>query len=291
MPSRRSAFRHECSPGAKLRVLCVDDEPALKDIIATILESEGFEAVTAGTVTEALACINGQHFDLLVSDMNLGELSDGFTVVSAMKRSQPRCRTLILTGYPDYDAALAHLRSQADRFLTKPVRRQALLEAVRSLFTAAPAASGTRARLPDIVRQNKEELMRRWQRELNSRSAPAQLAPAENGGAGELPMVIDEIVNALESGQQEPEGDYQFCQDTLPSATRHGRLRRQQGCPLELMLLETRILQREMFRLIFEHLLDLDMSYIFRELAIAADAIAALAAGSIAAYIDTRDET
>ena len=60
------------------------------------------------------------QFDVLISDLNIGQPGDGFTVVSAMRRSQPACITLILTGYPGFDTALEAIRSQVDDYLIKP---------------------------------------------------------------------------------------------------------------------------------------------------------------------------
>jgi len=81
-------------------VLFVDDEPSIRLTLAAILRQSGFEVSVAATVDEALREINTQYFDALISDLNIGEPGDGFTVLSAMRRVQPTCINLILTGYP-----------------------------------------------------------------------------------------------------------------------------------------------------------------------------------------------
>ena len=59
--------------------------------------------------------MNHATFDVLLSDLNIGQPGDGFTVVSAMRRVQPKAATFILTGYPDFDTAC---RPFAARWMT-----------------------------------------------------------------------------------------------------------------------------------------------------------------------------
>jgi len=57
--------------------------------LGTILETRGYEVTTAGTVAEALAAIQRQSYDVLLSDLNIGEPYDGFTVASATRCLHP----------------------------------------------------------------------------------------------------------------------------------------------------------------------------------------------------------
>jgi len=77
-----------------VRVLFVDDEPGIRLTMPQTLEQHGFSVTAVGTVNEALAEIMSAQFDVLLSDLNIGQPSDGFTVVSAMRRTQPECVTL-----------------------------------------------------------------------------------------------------------------------------------------------------------------------------------------------------
>src|ERR1035437_1415156 len=103
-----------------VRVLFVDDEPGIRLTMPEILHQHGFSVTAVGTVNEALAVITSAQFDVLISDLNIGQPGDGFTVVSAMRRTQPECLTLILTGYPGFETALQAIRSQVDDYLIKP---------------------------------------------------------------------------------------------------------------------------------------------------------------------------
>lgn len=116
------------------RVLFVDDEPSIRLTLPPVLEENGFEVRSAGSVAEALVEISSQQFDVLLSDLNIGEEGDGFRVVSEMRRAQPDCVTVILTGYPSFDTALEGIRHQVDDYLVKPADVEALLKSLRGKF-------------------------------------------------------------------------------------------------------------------------------------------------------------
>ncbi len=101
------------------RVLFVDDEPSIRVTLPAILKRNGFDVTAVGTVAEAIAAISQTQFDILLSDLNIGEPGDGFTVVSAMRRVQPQARSFILTGYPDFESALRAIRNQVDDGLVR----------------------------------------------------------------------------------------------------------------------------------------------------------------------------
>src|SRR5262249_36018443 len=88
------------------KLLFVDDDKSIRQTLPRILAKEGFDCTIAASVPEALSQISRQRFDILLSDLNVGEPGDGFIVVGAMRRVQPHARTYILTGYPDFASAL-----------------------------------------------------------------------------------------------------------------------------------------------------------------------------------------
>src|SRR5579864_101593 len=89
------------------KVLLVDDDDAVRDMMAVSLEHKGFEVVAAANVTEALRFIATETFDTLITDLHMPNPSDGFTVVSAMRHSQPNALTLLVSGYPDVQSAMS----------------------------------------------------------------------------------------------------------------------------------------------------------------------------------------
>jgi DNA-binding NtrC family response regulator len=123
------------------RILFVDDEPSIRLTLPAILQENGFEVTTAASVAEAMSEISRSRFDALLSDLNISENGDGFLVVSAMRRSQPDCVTMILTGYPGFETAVQGIRNQVDDYWTKPADIDALVTSLNGKL----ASKSTRA--------------------------------------------------------------------------------------------------------------------------------------------------
>jgi DNA-binding NtrC family response regulator len=118
------------------RILFVDDEPNIRLTLPPVLEQHGFEVKTAATVAEAVAQISTSRFDVLISDLNVGENGDGFRVVGAMREKQPDCITLILTGYPAFETAVEALHQRVDDYVVKPVDVDVLINFLRQKLAA-----------------------------------------------------------------------------------------------------------------------------------------------------------
>ena len=82
------------------KILFVDDDPNIRLTLPEILRQHGFEVAVAATVPEALKIISTENFEVLLSDLNIGEPGDGFTVVSAMRRIQPSASNDYSHGIP-----------------------------------------------------------------------------------------------------------------------------------------------------------------------------------------------
>jgi len=118
------------------RVLFVDDEPSIRLTLPSVLERHGFEVTTAASVPAALREIRSSRFDVLLSDLNIGEEGDGFRIVSAMRSAQPRCVNVILTGYPALESAVQAIRSQVDDYLVKPADVDTIIQVLREKLAA-----------------------------------------------------------------------------------------------------------------------------------------------------------
>src|SRR3984957_8580935 len=82
------------------RLLFVDDESGIRLTLSAILHQNGFDVTVAASVPEALALIGKNRYEVLLSDLNIGEPGDGFTVVSAMRRPQPKAPLFTWMVYP-----------------------------------------------------------------------------------------------------------------------------------------------------------------------------------------------
>jgi ActR/RegA family two-component response regulator len=130
--SRRIATKRE--GGNEL--LFVDDEPSIRLTLPPILQQRGFHVQVASNVSEALAVIKTHRFDVLLSDINIEQEGDGFTVVEAMRKANPDAVTILLTGYPAFESAVRSIRVEVDDYFTKPADLDAIVSTIdRKLLT------------------------------------------------------------------------------------------------------------------------------------------------------------
>src|SRR5581483_5020896 len=147
----------------KPKVLFVDDEENIRLTLGMYLDEKGFRVTTAATVPEALKLITQQKFDVLIADLNVGYPGDGFTVVSAMRRTHRGAVTFILTGYPAFDTALQAIRLQVDDYITKPTDTDELVDKIRQrLAEPKPVRYVPTKRLAEIVSENVGPITRHW---------------------------------------------------------------------------------------------------------------------------------
>jgi len=117
-------------------LLFVDDEPSIRLTLPPILEQSGFEIRVADSVQSALKEISGQKFDVLLSDLNIGEPRDGFLVVKAAREANPRCVAILLTGYPDLDSEMESIKKEIDGYFVKPADIENLLKTIEQKLAA-----------------------------------------------------------------------------------------------------------------------------------------------------------
>lgn len=83
-----------------LRLLLVDDEPAILRLLRTILELAEFEVQTCASAGEAIPRLKQEKFDLIVTDMRMESVTAGYDVVRAAVKLKPRPVVVILTAFP-----------------------------------------------------------------------------------------------------------------------------------------------------------------------------------------------
>ncbi|MBI5408943.1 MAG: sigma-54-dependent Fis family transcriptional regulator [Nitrospirae bacterium] len=111
-------------------ILVVDDEPLQRDILKTILESEGYETHTAASGKEALAILETIHPDVILSDLRM-EGMDGLELLEAIPRKPFEPSIIIITAHGTISSAVEAVRKGAFDYLTKPLNKDTLLLNVR----------------------------------------------------------------------------------------------------------------------------------------------------------------
>src|ERR1700730_17282404 len=125
----------------KARVSFVDDEPGIRLTLPRVLAGFGFDITSVGSLDDALAQIQTGRFDILLTDFNLPEPNAGFTVIEAMRKTQPRCINFILTGYPADDSFQRANGHEVAHYFVKPVEIEEMVETIKRKL----AAQGSRA--------------------------------------------------------------------------------------------------------------------------------------------------
>jgi putative nucleotidyltransferase with HDIG domain len=112
------------------RILVVDDEDAIREIVATMLSTAGYACKHAGSGIEALAVLNsGEEFELMLSDLMMADL-DGIGLLERTKEKYPDMPVVMVTAVHDISVALAAIRNGAYDYLLKPFEREQLLNTV-----------------------------------------------------------------------------------------------------------------------------------------------------------------
>jgi len=244
-----------------VRLLFVDDEPLIRITLSKILEQEGFQVTVAATVPEALEYITKGKFDLLLSDLNIGQPGDGFTVISAMRRSQPEVVTIILTGFPDFDTALQALRSQVDDYLTKPTDIKTLIAVINENMQKPRRHSPVQMkRVSTVLRENANQIVEDWLVASTQDREVSRVSLAKRERIDHLPAILVELAERVESNRFEA-GD-----EAREAARAHGKERRHQGYTARQVVAEARILHNVVSNTVQRHLLSIDMSTLTSDL-------------------------
>src|SRR5262245_13204022 len=102
------------------KVLIVDDEPAIRWVLAEALRGWGYETVEAGTGEATLAAIIAGQPAAILLDINLPD-SSGLDLLREIKRRSPHSAVIMITAETLFENAVAALRGGADDFIGKPI--------------------------------------------------------------------------------------------------------------------------------------------------------------------------
>jgi YesN/AraC family two-component response regulator len=188
---------------------------------------------------------------VLLSDLNIGNPGDGFTVVSAMRRTQPDCVTLILTGYPGFETALQAIRNQVDDYLVKPTEIARLIDTIeRRLKQRTRHQPMPLRRVAEIMRENCDQVIARALSFLSGKRHQQQLA-------GAMRDLLLAMVRAMTSG---------LVRESLAQGAGYGKLRGEQGRSIDDLFEEFRALERAVYEIVQENLLCVDVSNLVPDL-------------------------
>ncbi|MGH9482637.1 MAG: response regulator, partial [Terriglobales bacterium] len=165
------------------RLLVVDDEPMVRELLCSYLGENGFECLGSGGVEDALRCLASGRIDLIISDLHMPGRT-GLELLEAVGVSYPETAFLMATAAPDTRVAIEAMRNGAADFLLKPLDLKHVLATVRE------ALERQRARLAvERRRREVERLLAERTEQLSFALRQLQQASAETLQA--LAMAVD----------------------------------------------------------------------------------------------------
>src|SRR6202045_2939751 len=112
------------------RILVVDDEESIREIVSSMISTAGYKCQQAASGMEALALLeSGEEFELMLSDLMMANL-DGIGLLERTKERFPEMPVVMVTAVHDISVALAAIRNGAYDYLLKPFEREQLLNTV-----------------------------------------------------------------------------------------------------------------------------------------------------------------
>jgi ActR/RegA family two-component response regulator len=261
-----------------ISMLFVDDEDSIRKTLPLLLERQGFTVTCAGTVPEALSLIAQQKFQVLLTDLNIDHPGDGFAIVSAMRSTQPDALRFILTGYPAFDSALEAMRQQVDDYLVKPTDVETLVQSIKSkVGNRTPARLMRGNRLPDVIEEHLSSIIANFLKQAKADPDLSSVPMSDSERTDHIPRLLSA---AMRLAAEEP-----ITKEDRECSVIHGALRRKQGYTVPLLIRESRLVKFTVAGALQEHLLEIDISYLIRDMVTAFGTIDKLLEDSVRAFL------
>src|SRR3982751_2570541 len=149
-----------------MRILVVDDEPAVREAVERALRLEGHDVLLAADGQEALGALDTRPPDAIVLDVLMPRV-DGLELCRRMRRRGDRTPVLMVTARDAVDDRVAGLDSGADDYLIKPFAFSELLARIRALLRREPAFKGTVLQVADLEMDTARRTVRRGDRPIS----------------------------------------------------------------------------------------------------------------------------
>jgi len=271
------------------KVLLVDDDNAVREMMTSTLQHKGFAVVAAASVTEALQRITTEKFDVLITDLHMPNPGDGLTVVTAMRHAQPDALTLLTSGYPDVQTAMATILMEADEIIAKPFEVGRLAELVREKMLARkPTLRVEKQRVGAILQRCSSTIIADWLLRAKRSKELNCLALSDEQRTGHLPKLVQDLALRLsQTGSIHERNDA----GVSSSAAAHGELRYLQRYTPAMLVHESRILQVTIFETLQNNLDHLDFSLLLPDVMKIADEVDSQLTQSMDSYMNAMQKS
>jgi CheY-like chemotaxis protein len=268
------------------KILVVDDNEQVRASLTAVLQINHFRVTTAANVGEALGLIAHEFFDVLLCDLHMPGAGDGFTVVSAMRHTNPDAVTLVFTGYPALEQAMDAILLQADEILVKPLAIPTLVTLIREkLQKRGKRKVRSAERVAAILERDAMQTITNWltrvEREGELTCVPLRLEQR----MGHLPKLLEELVHRLRVPRS------LGTKAVSEAAVEHGKVRHSQGYSVPMIIEESRILQVSIFETLQNNLSTVDFSLLLLDVMAIADEVDSQLKQTIISFTEQAAET
>ena len=120
------------------RLLVVEDDPEMRDLLRKVLEKEGYRVSVAGDGRAATTSLSRHPCDLVVTDMLMPD-DGGLELLQAIRKSQPALPVIIITAFGDWGTYSRALELGAAAFISKPLKLAELIAAIHAALAGRGA--------------------------------------------------------------------------------------------------------------------------------------------------------
>lgn len=179
-------------------VLVLDDEPAVRDSLRDLLESEHYQVLTFDSPKQFLQSATSKLNTCLILDLKMPEIN-GLDVLQTVMRKKPKLPTIVLTAYAEVPAVVSAMKSGAVNLLEKPCSDQQLLDAVRDALAQSeqsrePSAGGesVSAKL-NRLSQREREILKELVAGHNVKQIALQLGTSPNTVRNQRGSIVEKM--------------------------------------------------------------------------------------------------
>lgn len=117
------------------RILVVDDESQIRDLLTTFFNRGGYDIETADSVDSAIACLKAGKYDIVITDKNMsGDEEAGLVILKYVREHAPDSEVILLTGFATIETAIEAMKLGAFDYIMKPVPFEELLQKIERIL-------------------------------------------------------------------------------------------------------------------------------------------------------------
>ncbi|TNE89047.1 MAG: sigma-54-dependent Fis family transcriptional regulator [Gammaproteobacteria bacterium] len=177
----------------KKRVLVVDDEPDIRELLSITLEQMGLEVVTAAKLSKAQKLLEAESFDLCLTDMKMPD-GNGLDLVESVQQQSPQMPIAMITAYGNMDIAIEALKKGAFDFISKPLELIRLRNVVQAALKLDPPTHELRSESVTLIGKSQPvENLKQQIRQVARSQAPVFISGESGSGKEVVARAIHQL--------------------------------------------------------------------------------------------------